>query len=175
LLHRVLFAPVLLFLAGCTSIPDTYAPPEQRPGVDPQVPRLGAYVRMGDPEADLYLVRDVSRTLEGGAWRWAFKRPELRFFVTSVERLRFVLEFTIAEALFPETGPVTLAVFVNGQLLASERYGQAGAHRFEKPVPPSLLKPGALNLVAIEPDKVWVSKEDGATLGFVLSGAGFVR
>ena len=31
------------------------------------------------------------------------------------------------------------------------------------------------NIVAIEADKVWTSKEDGATLGFILSRAGFVE
>ena len=117
-------------------------------------------------------MRDVSPAVES-TWRWTYKRPELQFYLARTENLRFAMDFSIAGATFKDTGPVTLSVFVNGRFLHKQRYDQPGEKKMDVPVPPGMLTPEALNKVAIEPDKVWVSKEDGANLGFILSAAGF--
>jgi hypothetical protein len=71
------------------------------------------------------------------------------------------------------TGPVTISIFINGHLFGKVKYGDAGRKQFEKPVPVAFLNSKAVNFAALEIDKVWVSKTDGAVLGFILTSAGF--
>jgi hypothetical protein len=170
--------PYILFsvflLAGCSNIPDSYAPPIQRKaltGADPSP--IGTFVKLGDAAADAYIVHDVADSPEGSGWRWARKRPELRFFLDSTERLKFKADFAIVDATLKDTGPVTISIFVNGHLLDTVKCPDSGRRQFEKPVPPEFLHPHAVNFAALEVDKVWVSKTDGAVLGFILTSAGF--
>ena len=170
--RRFLLAAVTL--AGCTSIQDTYAPPIQRKPLNPSEPRaFGHFVNMNDPNAEAYFVKDVSPNLEGGAWRWTGKRPELKFFLDSVDNLSFVMDYTIAEPTFTSTGPVNISIFINGQLLERLHEKTHGERHFSKPAPPALLRKKGVNVVAMEIDKVWVSPADRAVLGFVLTRAGF--
>lgn len=172
--YRFLTVLCLAALAGCSRQQDVYAPPEQRrPLAVSQPSFVGPFADMSDPNADAYVVRDVSLSVEGGSWRWTNARPELQFYLTGVDNVKYAMEFAIADATFKETGPVTLSVFVNGALLHKERYAKPGPYKMEIPVPASMLKAAAVNRVAIEPDKVWVSKTDGAKLGFILTAAGF--
>jgi hypothetical protein len=162
------------FLAACANIPDSYAPPVQRKpltGADPSP--VGRFVHMAQADADSYIVRDVTAASEAGAWRWTRKRPELRFFLESTDHVDFKADFSIADATFKDTGPVSVSVFINGNLLDTVRYAQAGEKHFSKAVPEEYLHPKALNFAALDIDKVWVSKTDGAQLGFILMRAGF--
>lgn len=171
---RLAIVAAALALAGCSGLPDTYAPPMQRQPLQvSENSYLGAYAAMNNTSADAYIVKDISTTAEGGSWRWTFRRPELQFFLPSDAPMKFVMEFAIAGQTFARTGPVTLSVFINDKLLGHFRYDKPGSYRLEKPVPAGLLKADSLNNVAIEPDKVWVSPADGAVLGFILTGAGF--
>ena len=137
--------------------------------------RLGQYVAMNDPRAGAHLMRDISRFVEGEGWRWAGQRPQMRFYLEAASNLRFCLDFSIPEATFKDTGPMALAYLINGRPLDKVRYLQAGVQHYEKPVPESLLRAGQENLVEIEPDKVWTSKDDGAKLSILLIRAGFVK
>lgn len=175
-MRRDLCLAPLLLLAGCSSAPDVYAPPIDRNplngfGTTP----IGAFVNMNDANADAYMVRDIGKNLQGGLWRWTGKRPELRFFLDSAGPWRFKVDFAIADATFPRTGPVTISVIVNKQLLEKVTYDRPGAEVFLKPVPSAMIVPQAFNDVAIELDKVWVSSADGAELGIILTRAGFVH
>jgi len=164
----------LCLLAGCANIPDSYAPPIQRKpltGAEPSP--IGTFVNLGEPSADAYIVRDVTGYVESSAWRWTRKRPELRFFLDSTEHLKFKADISIADVTLKETGPVTISIFINGHLLDKVKYASAGRRDFEKPVPAAFLLPKAVNIAALEIDKVWVSKTDGAVLGFILTTAGF--
>ncbi len=171
------FSPFLLlaFLAGCNSPPSSYAPPAQRAAPAQGAQRLGHYVAMNDPSVESYIVRDISPGLEAGTWRWVFRRPELKFYLETDRNLKFEMNFSMPGATMQETGPVTLSVFINNRLLGKFRYDTEGIKRLEQKVPPGFLKAGAINTVAIEPDKVWISKQDGAALGFILSGVGFTE
>jgi hypothetical protein len=169
---------VLLFclLTGCASIPDSYAPPIQRkPLTGTETEGVGHFVNMGEPNSDAYIVRDVTDAVEAGTWRWTRKRPELRFFLESTEHLTFKADFAVAEVTFKETGPVTITVLVNGHLLDSIHLTEHGERHIDKPVPQSFLRAKTFNTVVMEIDKVWVSKEDGAVLGFILTRAGFTQ
>ncbi len=165
----------VLSLSACAPIPDGYPPPFQRkPATGPEPHPVGRFVNMSDPDADSYIVRDISPTVEGSGWRWTFVRPELRFWLDSKARQKFAIDLAIAGATFGETGPVTLSFFINGKLLAKQFYSKPGDYHFEKGVPPSWLRTDTFTLVAIEADKLWVSSSDGARLGFILTRAGFV-
>lgn len=129
---------------------------------------------MDNPLASNHIIKDVSGTTETGGWRWAYRRPELRFFLPATEHLKFTMDFSIPERMLKEIGPVTISYFVNGKLLDEVLYEKGGHLQFQKAVPPALLRTGE-NFVAIAPDKVWMSKTDGAALGFILSRAGFVE
>jgi len=162
------------FLSGCANIPDSYAPPVQRKPLDGTEPKpLGHFVNMGDLNATAYIVKDVADVAEAGSWRWARKRPELRFYLETIENLTYKADFSIADMLIRETGPVTISIFVNDHLLATVKSAEAEEKHFEKPVPPKFLRAKAINIVAMEIDKVWVSKTDGTVFGFILSRAGF--
>lgn len=164
-----------IILAGCASDPGPYPPPQQRSGPEVVKPsRLGSFIAMNDPHADFYVLGGISPTVEAGTWRWTFDRPELQFQLDEAEGWKFVMEFAIAGATFKDTGPVTLAVSVNGTPLDKKRYDAAGTYRLELPVPAAAVRAGELNRVAIQPDKVWPTK-DGGALGFILTSAGFQR
>jgi len=130
---------------------------------------------MNAPNADAYLVRDISHYVEGGAWRWAGQHPQMRFFLDTVRHLKFSLDLSITETVFHQTGPMTLSLVINGHPFDRVRYDQPGGQHYEQPVPESLLKAGQENLVEIEPDRVWTSEEDGAKLSIILIRAGFVE
>jgi hypothetical protein len=136
---------------------------------------LGHFIRMNASNADLYIVRDISPVVESGTWRWAMKRPELRFFLEQTAGLRFSLDLAVPEVTFQHTGPVAISIQINGQPFQEVRCDEPGPRRFVWPVPPSLLTAGAINTVLFQPDKVWVSPEDGTTLSFILTEAGFIQ
>lgn len=167
---------LLCFLSGCVNIPDSYAPPVQRrplTGTEPS--DVGHFVNLGDRKADAYIVRDVTESAEGGSWRWTRKRPELRFFLDSIEHLTFTMDFSIAEITMKDTGPVTISILVNGNPLDTLHYNTPGERHFKKPVPEKFLRLKTVNHVSMEIDPVWVSKTDGAVLGFILTRAGFTQ
>jgi hypothetical protein len=174
LLRRFLFPALCLWLcAGCSSLPESFAPPPQRPPLEvpPGLP-VGYFVYMGDPESDRYIVQGFASMSEG-AWRWAYEHPVLRFWGPDMEPVHFFMDFAIPERTFRETGPVTLTVSLNGQVFDHLRCAQAGQQSYSHEAPAALLLKNAMNLVSIQPDKFWVSREDGTKLGFILVRAGF--
>ena len=160
---------------ACSRQPVSFPPPVQRTAlIVPKSGELGYFLSMADPGADRYLVKDVAS--EGpGTWRWVYDHPVLRFLVPDVTPLRFAMDFAIPERTFSETGPVTLTISINGQLLDRLRCEQPGEQHYAHDVPAGMLRPNAINLVAIDPHPVWVSKADGGRLGFILSRAGFTE
>jgi hypothetical protein len=169
-------ATVLVTLLGCVDYPETYAPPVQRKAMaGPDTSGIGYFVTMTDPNATAYFVSGIYETLEGNSFRWTGQRPTLRFVLTTVKHLKFVMDFGTSDATMAQTGPLTISYYVNGRLLDKVRYDTAGAHHFEKAVDPSWLEAGGDTLVSAELDKVWVSPEDGGKLGITLSRAGFMQ
>jgi hypothetical protein len=166
---------LLLLAAGCSRTPDIYQPPIQRKPLTGPEAHLGQIVSMSDPTVDAYIVRDISRTTEVGSWRWAYRHPQMRFYLRGADKLHFVLDARLAENTFKDTGPVTLSIQINGHELDKIVFDKPGDRHFDKLVPAEFLQPHSENFVSFETDKQWVSKEDGAVLSFVLTRAGFVR
>jgi len=171
---RALPAVLAVALCGCVDIPSTYAPPVERKPVTGWPTRSPNVIGMGDPEAQAYIASGISDHVEAGAWRWAFKRAELRFILDGASNVKLVVDFTLPEANFRQTGPVSLSFFVNDVLLETVRYDQPGTKHFEKPVPAGLLRADAYTRLAIEVDKPYRAPQDGKLLGFILNRAGFL-
>lgn len=165
----------LLLFVACSRTPDIYQPPIQRKPITGPDAHLSQFVNMNDPAADAFIVRDISRTTEAGAWRWAYRHPRLRFYLRGIDKLHFVMDARLAENTFRDTGPVTLTIQINGHDLDTIRFEKPEDRHFDKLVPPSFLHPHSENFVSLETDKQWVSKDDGAVLSFVLTRAGFIK
>ena len=173
--HPFYLIPLVLAASGCGRAPDIYQPPiDRKPLMGPEA-HLGGFVNMNDAGAEAYLARDISHTLEQGTWRWAYRHPQLRFYLRGIDKLRFLADLGISPTTFQETGPVALAIRINDHDFTTERFDKPGERRLDKPVPAAFLISNAENFVSFEADKQWVSKEDGAVLTFVLSRAGFIR
>jgi hypothetical protein len=176
LLRKLLIVFAMLpavFFAGCSRLPETYPPPRQRPSlIVPPSTGLGYFLSMDDPQAGLYLVKDF-QDHGPGTWRWAYSHPVMRFMVPDVPHLKFTMDFSLPERTFRDTGPVVLTLSLNGTIFDRHRYEQPGELHYTHDVPEALLRRGAINLVGIDPDPVWVSPADGGRLGFILSRAGF--
>ncbi len=172
--RRALGAALLAAITlGCASAPDGYPPPIQRkPLPDQGFKPVPTIVSMDDPSAGAYIVSGVNRSVEATAWRWTGPRPEFRFQVSSAKNLRLVMDFTVAQATFEQTGPVTVSYFINGKLLGRQRCDKSGEYHYNAPVPAGLVQEGALNIVAAEVDKPYVSGTDGARLGLILTRVG---
>jgi hypothetical protein len=130
---------------------------------------------MGAPDSSLYVVQGFASASEG-PWRWAYEHPVLQFRGPDLAHPKFTMDVAIPERTFRYTGPVTLTVKVNGELLDTVRCAKAGQQpQYSREVPPGIVRKDQANLVSIDPDKVWVSKDDGTKYGFILVRAGFVE
>lgn len=161
-------------LVACNRDPWYAPPPQRRPILADDRPRERT-IGMGDPWADMHIVRDIAETVEGGAWRWTYERPELRFWLETTANLKLAVEFACSGLTLPKTGPVTISFFVNGHLLGAAKCARPGNYRFEKPVPPAWLSTTTPEIVSAQADKLWDAPGDGRKLGFILIRAGFVQ
>ena len=130
---------------------------------------------MSNPNADAYIVQGIGGHTEVGGFRWAFAHPVLRFRLPRTDHLRFAMDFALPETTFRVTGPVTLAISFNGRPFDRPSFERAGQKHYERDVPRDFLRADAINLVAIDPDKVYTAPQDGMKLGFPLSRVGFVE
>jgi hypothetical protein len=169
------FALALMAIAaGCSEYPPTFAPPLQRlPVVDDDSLGYRHFHEMNDRRVETYFVQDIY-TLEGNSWRWTGPKPTLRYRLREIQNLRFVMDLTVPEVTFRETGPVTVAVRVNGHLLDTVRYTAAGDYQFVKPVDEAWLTADEETIVEASVEPTWLGADGGTRLGFVLQRAGFL-
>lgn len=165
---------MMLALCSCSEPVLEFAPPEQRPPIGEYRSAAARVISMDEPDAPRRFVRDISEAAAAN-WRWTGQSPAVRIRVRSTENLKYVIDFTIADATYKETGPVTVTFTVNDHVLDRVRYASPGAKHFEKAVPAGWLEAGKDAIAGAQVDKVWVSKEDGARLGLILSRIGFTQ
>ncbi len=173
-MHRIIL-PLLLCLGleACVSQPEIYAPPAQRKPLDQEVlVRTKLILEMSDPTVDRDIVADIAKGQQSSPWRWTGKKPTVHISLKSASNLKYRIQFALPEVTFKETGPVTITFLVNDRELDKVRYDTGGDKTFEKPVPLGMLKPMDENTLAAEVDKLWVSKNDGQKLGFILVSLG---
>jgi len=170
---RSLILLSIVVFTACNRLPESYPPPPQRAPLTSTTSELSYFVSLSDSNADTYLVRDFAPAAGAGPTRWAFDHPVLRFFVPAQPRLQFTMDFALPERAYRDTGPVTLTFRINGELLDRHRFDAAGEQHYVHEVPTAMLRANAVNLVAIDPEPVCISKSDGTHIGFVLARAGF--
>jgi hypothetical protein len=148
--------------------------PEQQPSVtaeDPPDERF--YVRMVAHSAGRRIVKDIA---EGAAmFRWTGAEPSIELRVSSPGPWLARMEFAVAEATLRETGPVTVRLFLNDQLLGQQQFRAPGESTLSFPVPDELLAAAGTARLRAQIEPVWVAPDDGARLGVLLKAMGFVR
>ena len=132
-------------------------------------------VEMDDPKADDYIVRDIGPAQGTTPWRWAQKRPTVRIFVLSNKGLKFLMDLTLWEDGFKQTGPVTVSFFIGDKLLDKVTYDTPGFKHFEKPVNPDWLRTASDNQLGAEIDKIYTAPLDGAKFGFIITRMGLAH
>lgn len=163
-----------LALSGCREPAPEFVLPTQRPPLETYKPPPARVISMSDPDAPARFLRDITN-VASPTWRWTGQRPAVRIRVRNVQNVRYLIDFSIAQITFKETGPVTVVFTVNDHQLGREHYTDFGPKHFEKAVPPEWLEANKDAIAGAEIDKIWVSKEDGARFGFILSRIGLAQ
>ena len=171
-LTRIACLVLLVALAACDRLPESYPPPEQRPAI--QESELGPesmLVAMDSPDADRLIVKDIYPGT-GISWRWTKKDPTVRVPVLPIEGLKFTTDFAIWNDGFKVTGPLEVSFLVNGKLLDKIRYASSGDKHFEKPVPRAWLEGRADATISLSVNKLYTAPGDGAKFGVILTRLG---
>ena len=168
---RFLFAALVILLCSCGRYPESYAPPAQfQPGAGPSP---NVIVDFADPEATEHIVKDIDAHVHG-SWVWTAQRPTVKLMTLSNQNVKLMVDFTLSDQTFLQTGPVELTFQVNDRNLDKVRYDAPGHKHFEKPVPSDWLTAEKEATVSVAIDKLYAG-DDGSRFGFILSRIGFTR
>ena len=167
----------LAVLISCSSSNKPAAAPDAKPAVAVKVRSnpTRAMITMSDPSVDDYIVKDISDTLEAKTWRWAYDRPEVRLQLKQATGQKLEVHFSVADATFKTTGPVSINFFVNNKSVGTMKITKPGDQVFSKAIPTDLLKTDDFTNVAIEAKPYWTSSSDGRHLTVILTQVGFVE
>ena len=174
-MRRMVLIPALL-LTACQRQPETFAPPVQRQPLEDFRPyRAARIVKMNDADAEAFFTADIIKGPVDTPWRWTGKRPAITLHPRSIDGLAYAIEYAIPEVTFKATGPVNVTYLVNGRVLDTVRITQHGQRSYQKLVPPGWMIATQPVELAAEIDKTYVSKDDDATLGFLLTSLGLAQ
>lgn len=156
-------------LAGCTSAPPAwYQPPPRHP--KPERAR-SSYVLLADLRA-LDQLGDGWYEIENGAWRWMGREATLYLKKPAGENTVFETKLYVPETVIQRVGPPSLRILLNGELLATHKFTQAGSYVVEQIVPPEKLRAEVFR-VDLELDRAMPpSSGDQRELGVVVTAVG---
>jgi hypothetical protein len=161
-------------LTSCVQYPEPYRPPIQRqPTGIVSSDGLRHYIALRSPEARLHVVKDVILEDSDSPWRWTYQEPTFRFRLPATGGLKFCASIVVLDQIFAQTGPVHITVFVEGHKLGTLAVEKPGEYSFSKEVTAEWLTTEYPVVASLVIDKVWVSPEDGARRGFILTEVGF--
>ena len=164
-----------MLLAACETTPAPYPVPEQsRLPENAQPHHISRMVDMACGDAESHFVKDI-RPGGPAPWHWAYKKPTVKVAMPVNENVRYVIDFSLPQATFKDTGPVTVTFFVNDRALGHVRYTRSGDYHFEMAVPSEWIRVDADTLLAAEVDKTWIAPEDHKELGLILSRIGLTQ
>jgi hypothetical protein len=163
----------LLGLISCSQSPKPAPATQSSVGMRARSNPAKSMISMSDPAVDDYIVKDISDTLEAKTWRWSYERPELRLQLKQVQGQKLEVHFSVADATFKTTGPVTINFLVNNKSVGTMKVTKPGDQVFSKPVPADLLRTDDFTDVAIEAKPFWTSSTDGRHLTLILTQVGF--
>jgi hypothetical protein len=128
---------------------------------------------MGHRNGHAAILRDVMGDAGVKGWRWTHQHPAFSFKLGSAENLDFYLRFAVNGTTFADTGPVTLTIHINGEVLDRPRFDTPGEREYSHPVPARWLEAKNPAIVEIDVDPVWIAPRDKVPLGIVLIAIGF--
>lgn len=129
---------------------------------------------MNSSSAPVSIVRDVASDLQAGAWRWASRHAELRFFLNTAQGWKAKVDYSVPRAAVENSGPLTLTFLVNNTPIDTVPHMRDGRFVWERPVPPAILVANGMNYLRIEADRS-INQAGGQPVSFILTAAGFVR
>lgn len=146
------------------------APPAQ------DAKRIPITVTVGDPRAAQQLLSGFHEV--EGSWRWTAKQFVVELGTPSGAAGRgatLELRFTLPPVVIEKNQSVTLSAAVDGNVLPSETYKQAGDLVYKQDVPESLLARDSVK-VAFEVDKTLSpGGQDQRVLGVIASSVSLIR
>jgi hypothetical protein len=127
---------------------------------------------MGYPGLRGSIIRGV---LEAGGLglRWTDQHPAFSFMPDHTKDLDLYMNFGVHERTFADTGPVTLSIIINGELIDRPRFDSAGMREYSHLVPSRVLQLKYPVEVQIDVDPPWIAAGDQQKLGIVLVAIGF--
>jgi hypothetical protein len=170
-----MIAGAVSLLAACETTPASYPVPEQsRLPENARPHQLSKMIDMAYGDSAEHFVKDIAPG-EPATWRWAYKNPTVKIRLLTNENLRYAIDFSLPNATFKDTGPVTVTFSVNDHALDRIRYDHAGEYHYEKRVPSEWIRVGGDTLVAAEVDKTWIAPRDHKELGLILTRIGLTQ
>jgi hypothetical protein len=129
--------------------------------------RVDATVDTAQAEDRVHYLRDVLEAPGPDSSLWVADRPALVFRLPGQGALRLSVEYYAVNVVLERTGPLKLAVRLNGRELGSMVADSEGRKTWSAAVPGGWLRPDGLAVVEILPDKCFVA-EDGQKLSVLL-------
>lgn len=156
-------------------MPEPYAPPVQRqPFENGRTHQVMRIVEMTNGDANAHIAQDIP-VQPPGPWRWTGQKPTVKVNTSTNLGWRFIIDFSLPVVTMKVTGPVAMTFLVNDHPLDTIHYDKAGEYHYEKAVPPEWIEPSKDTLLAANIDKVYLAKNDGAKLGFILVRIGLTQ
>jgi hypothetical protein len=97
---------------------------------------------MTDPKAPEQFQGGIDPVLTQGAWRWTGKSAAVRLLAPKTTPVKLRIDATFPEVVFRESGPVTVAISVEGHAFDSVQFSSPGVLRVDKTVPSEWFRPG---------------------------------
>lgn len=177
--HWLLFT-TLLGLGSCARSPDSYPTPAQYvmpPGPEPPAPpvrRRQPVLAMAEPDVNAHILQDVIEEPDGQDWRWTRQHPKFSLSLKNAGNLNFYMRFAIVQETWRDTGPVTLTIRVNDQILDRPRFEKPGDFEYRRPAPADMLAARNPVVIAVDVDPPWTAP-GGGKLGIYLHSIGFEK
>ena len=131
-------------------------------------------LELGFPNPHARILGGVLDPAGQKGWQWTDAHPRFSFELSRTDGLDFYMHFGLHDKTFSRTGPVTLTIRVNGEVIGRPRFETAGIRDYAHPVAARVLQLRNPVEVAIDVDPAWVA-EDRAVLGIVLFTIGFAE
>lgn len=133
---------------------------------------LASTLRMGDAAVAGQLLNGFYG-IENNTWRWTSKRFSVLLGTppgAGQNGATLSFAFTVADAVFQKTGPVTLTASINGTTLKSQAYNTSGSYTLSADVPASLLTTDSVK-IDFALDKSIRPDQDKRELGVIANSA----
>ena len=126
----------------------------------------------GIANPDAWILGDVHHEPRSNHRAWTGAHPRFAFRLQRTENVDLAMRLDVHSIPFSHTGPVTLRIRVNGELVDQLRYDASGFYDYSRAIRPSLLQSQSPVEVSIDIDPAW-RDEDGQVYGIGLYYIGF--